>query len=73
LSFQVRFLLDTHACLFLIRRGLEADGGVLREMFARAEPGEVGISSLTLAALRGRAQASAAPAQNAAAACPGGF
>ena len=55
-----RYLLDTHACLHLIRRG----PGDLAALFERCAPGEIAISSLTLAALRARAQQSREPERN---------
>ena len=55
-----RCLFDTHACLHLIRRG----PGDLAEIFDRCAPGEIAISSLTLAALRARAQGSREPERN---------
>ena len=57
---EPRYLLDTHACLSLIRNGL----GGLRTLFEECTPGEIAISSLTLAALRARAQNSRQPEQN---------
>jgi len=56
----VRYLFDTHVCLHLIRRG----AGDLRGLFETCAPGEIAISSLTLAALRARAQNSREPQQN---------
>jgi molybdate-binding protein/predicted nucleic acid-binding protein len=55
-----RYLFDTYVCLYLIRHG----AGELRDLFAQCAPGEIAISSLTLAALRARAQNSRAPEQN---------
>ena len=57
---EPRYLLDTHACLSLIRNGL----GELRPLFESCTPGEIAVSSLTLAALRARAQNSRQPEQN---------
>ena len=57
---EPRYLLDTHACLSLIRNGV----GGLRTLFEECTPGEIAISSLTLAALRARAQNSRQPEQN---------
>jgi molybdate-binding protein/predicted nucleic acid-binding protein len=57
---QPRYLFDTHVCLHLIRHGV----GELRGLFERCTPGEIAISSLTLAALRARAQNSRSPEQN---------
>jgi molybdate-binding protein/predicted nucleic acid-binding protein len=57
---EPRYLLDTYACLSLIRNGL----GGLRTLFEECTPGEIAISSLTLAALRARAQNSRQPEQN---------
>lgn len=57
---EPRYLLDTHACLFLIRNG----AGELRPLFESCTPGEIAVSSLTLAALRARAQNSRQPEQN---------
>ncbi|MFN8465268.1 MAG: substrate-binding domain-containing protein [Caldilineaceae bacterium] len=57
---EPRYLLDTHACLSLIRNGV----GGLRTLFEECTPGEIAISSLTLAALRARAQNSRHPEQN---------
>lgn len=57
---EPRYLLDTHACLSLIRNGV----GELRPLFENCTPGEIAISSLTLAALRARAQNSRQPEQN---------
>ena len=55
-----RYLLDTHACLSLIRNGVAE----LRPLFESCTPGEIAVSSLTLAALRARAQNSRHPEQN---------
>ena len=57
---EPRYLFDTHVCLHLIRHGV----GELRGLFERCAPGEIAISSLTLAALRARAQNSRSPEQN---------
>ena len=57
---EPRYLLDTHACLSMIRNGL----GELRPLFESCTPGEIAVSSLTLAALRARAQNSRQPEQN---------
>lgn len=57
---EPRYLLDTHACLSLIRNGV----GELRPLFENCTPGEIAVSSLTLAALRARAQNSRQPEQN---------
>jgi len=57
---EPRYLLDTHACLSLIRNGV----GELRPLFESCTPGEIAVSSLTLAALRARAQNSRQPEQN---------
>jgi molybdate-binding protein/predicted nucleic acid-binding protein len=59
----LRCLLDTHACLALIGGGAAA-AAELRSLFEQCAPGEVAISSLTLAALRARAQNSRSPEQN---------
>jgi molybdate-binding protein/predicted nucleic acid-binding protein len=56
----VRYLFDTHLCLYLIRRGVYA----VHMLFDHCTPGEIAISSLTLAALRARAQHSRAPERN---------
>jgi molybdate-binding protein/predicted nucleic acid-binding protein len=55
-----RYLFDTHVCLHLIGRGPDD----LRAIFDRCTPGEIAISSLTLAALRARAQNSREPERN---------
>ncbi len=55
-----RYLFDTHLCLHLIRHGV----GELRDLFAQCTPGEIAISSLTLASLRARAQNSRSPQQD---------
>lgn len=55
-----RFLFDTHVCLHLIRHG----AGELHDLFERCTPGEIAISSLTVAALRARAQNSGHPERN---------
>jgi molybdate-binding protein/predicted nucleic acid-binding protein len=57
---EPRYLFDTHVCLHLIRHGVRE----LRSLFDHCEPGEIAISSLTLAALRARAQNSRDPQQN---------
>jgi molybdate-binding protein/predicted nucleic acid-binding protein len=57
---EPRFLFDTHVCLHLIRSGV----GELRTLFGGCAPGDIAISSLTLAALRARAQNSRSPEQN---------
>jgi molybdate-binding protein/predicted nucleic acid-binding protein len=59
----LRCLLDTHACLALIGGGA-AVVAELRPLFEQCAPGEIAISSLTLAALRARAQNSRSPDQN---------
>jgi molybdate-binding protein/predicted nucleic acid-binding protein len=55
-----RYLFDTHTCLYLVRNGPAA----LQDLFDRCAPGEIAISSLTLAALRARAQNSREPDRN---------
>lgn len=57
---KVRLLLDTSYCLFLIRtRALAA-----RRAFEAYQPGEIAVSSLTVAALMAAAQRSRAPMHN---------
>lgn len=57
---SVHWLFDLHACLHFIRHG----AGEFNSQFERAAPGEIAISSLTLAALQARARNSHHPTQN---------
>jgi molybdate-binding protein/predicted nucleic acid-binding protein len=57
---SIQLLLDTAYCLALIRHQLDH----LEPVFARFKPGEVGVSSLTVAALQERAQKSRSPERN---------
>lgn len=56
----VHLLLDTSYCLHLIRTRAVHE----QHSFATYAPGEIAVSSLTVAALQGYAQASSAPDQN---------
>lgn len=47
---SVRCLFDLHVCLHLIRHGASE----LHQLFEQYAPGEIAISSLTLAALQAR-------------------
>jgi molybdate-binding protein/predicted nucleic acid-binding protein len=60
LETPVRFLLDTDYCLALIRR----QPAHLEAVFDRFTPGEIGLSSLTVAALQERVQKSRSPERN---------
>ena len=57
---SVRCLFDLHVCLHLIRHGASE----LHQLFEQYAPGEIAISSLTLAALQARARSSRHPEQN---------
>jgi molybdate-binding protein/predicted nucleic acid-binding protein len=59
-SEPVRLLLDTSYCLYLIRERPAA----ARTGFAAFAPGEIAVSSITVAALQGYAQASSQPEPN---------
>lgn len=56
----IHLLLDTSFCLYLI----DAKPTKLLDALTRFQPGELGVSSITVAALEARAQNSRRPAQN---------
>lgn len=56
----MNFLLDTNICVFVIRQKPE----VVVQRFQRHQPGEIGISTVTLAELRYGADKSSNPPEN---------
>jgi putative molybdopterin biosynthesis protein len=57
---MIKLLLDTSYCLFLIRERPQ----LVQVAFERYQPGEIGISSLTIAALEAYARRSSNPVRN---------
>lgn len=56
----MKYLLDTNICVFIFRRKFPS----IRQRLDKTQPGEVGISAVTLAELRYGADKSSDPAKN---------